>query len=102
MAARLCGLRDGLVLAKNLNIRKLLIEIDAQVVVDIISTHCDHSHFYNTLIVDCKSLLQYFKEAHISHIHREGNHCADILAKEGLHNPNYLVLHSSPPSYILY
>ena len=57
---------------------------------------------YNAFIVDCRSLLQYFEEAHISHIHSKGNHYADILAKEGLHNPNSLVLHSSPPSYILY
>ena len=74
MAAELWGLRDGLVLAKNLNVRKLLIEIDAQAVVDIISTHYDHSHPYNSLIVDCRSFLQYFEEAHISYIHREGNH----------------------------
>ena len=37
MAAKLLGLRDGLILANNLNIRKLYIEIDAKAVITILT-----------------------------------------------------------------
>ena len=37
MAAELLGLRDGLILANNLNIRKLYIEIDAKAVITILT-----------------------------------------------------------------
>ena len=37
MAAELLGLRDGLILANNLNIRKLYIEIDAKAMITILT-----------------------------------------------------------------
>lgn len=105
MAAELWGLRDGLVLAKNLNIRKLLIEIDAQTVINVLKLHSIHLNStgpYSGLITDCRLLLQHFEKARIDHIHCEGNHCVNLLAKEGINNPNSLVLHSVPLPYILY
>lgn len=42
------------------------------------------SHPYGDLTFDCMSLLQCFVEAYIHHIHCEGNHCTNLLAKEGL------------------
>ena len=102
LATKLWGLRDDLSLARSSNIKKLLIEIDAQALVNIIMSHSvDSSHPYNGLISDCRSILCHFKEACLYHIHCEANHCADILAKEGELNPNSLVSHSNPPC-ILY
>ena len=60
LAVELWGLRDGLTLAKSLNIKKLMIEIDAQAVVDIIKSHNDSSvshHPYIGLNSDCKPLV---------------------------------------------
>ena len=82
MAAELWGLREGLVLAKNLNIRNLLIEIDAKAVTGIINSQKDTSfitHPYSNLILECRSLLWCFEDARISHPHREGNYCAEIF-----------------------
>ena len=102
VAAKLWGLRDGLPIARSLNIKILLIKTDAQAAVNIIMSHSvDSSHPYNGIISDCKSILHHFEEARLYHIHREANHCADILAKEGAFNPNSLVSHSNPPC-ILY
>ena len=76
LAAELKGLRLGLSFERSLNIKKLLIETDAQVVVNIITSHSiNSSHPYNGLISDCNSILRYFEEAHMYHIHCEGNHC---------------------------
>ena len=86
MAKELWGLRDGLTLARNVNIRKLLVEVDANVVANFFSTESsvhDTTQPFSAIIIDCKSLLLLFEEVHITHIHREGNHYADLLAKEG-------------------
>ena len=105
LVAELWGLWDGLALAKNLNIKYLFVETDAQAVVNIINSHSGTTtshHPHIALISNCRSLLQYFEEVRISHIHRERNHCEDILAKKGLKLSNMLILHSSTPSCILY
>lgn len=60
MVVELWGLRDGLVLAINLNIRKIIIEIVEKVVVIILTSHDDQvimSHPCSVLILDCGSLL---------------------------------------------
>ena len=103
MAVELWGLRDGLTLARNLDIKKLLLEIDVQAIVDVINSQiADSTHPYNGLISDCRSFLWHFEEARLYHIHHEGNYWVDILAKEGMHNPSSLVFHSNLPPYILY
>ena len=103
LAAELWGLRDGLSLARSLNIKKLLIKTDTQAAVNIIMSHSvDSSHLYNGIIFDCRFILRHFEEAHLYHVHHEANHCTDILAKEEALNPYSLVSHSNPPSCILY
>ena len=84
MAAELWGLHDGLTLARNLNIRKLLVEVDASVIANFISTDYsmqDTTHPFSAIIIDYKFLLSLFKEVHLKHIHREGNQCVDLQAK---------------------
>lgn len=81
------ALCDGLMLAKNLNIKKLLVEVDAMTITKIPSSDnmiFDSLHPYSAIIIYCKSLLQHFEDIQVNHIHREGNHCADILVKEGV------------------
>ena len=92
-------------LGKSLNIQKLIIEVDALIVANFFTaanTRVDLSHPYSAIIVDCRYLLQHFEEAYINHAHREGNHCADLLAKEGINSPSDFTVHPSPSSYILY
>ena len=60
MVAELWGLRDGLTLAKNLNIEKLLVEVDALAIANISSSEnveFDPTHPYSAIIIDCRSLL---------------------------------------------
>ena len=52
-------------LAKNLNIRNLIVEVDAMTIAKILSSEnmiFDSTHPYSAIIVDCKSLLQHFKD----------------------------------------
>ena len=70
LAAKLWGLRDGLTLAKNLNIKKLHVELDAKVVTDIITAQnvsTLSNHPCNSLISDCRLLIQTFEEVLVCH-----------------------------------
>lgn len=103
MAAELWGLCDGLTLANQLNIKKLYIETDAKAMVTLLCTPISiASHPCSSLIYDCKHLLQLFEEAHIHHIFQEGNHCTDLLAKEGASSIADFVLYPNPPPFLLY
>ena len=92
-------------LVKSLNIQKLIIEVDALIVANFFTaanTKVDFSHPYSAIIIDCRYLLQHFEEALINYVQCEGNHCADLLAKEGINSPSNFTVHPSPSSYILY
>lgn len=105
MAIEFWGLCDGQVLAINLSIRKLIIEINATIVVTILTFHDNQaimSHPCSVLILDFRSLLQLFEEGHIHHTYCEGNHCADLLAKEGYSSTGNFALYLQPSSCILY
>ncbi len=74
LAAELWGIRDGLLLARDLNIRKLIVESDAKSVVDLLKTKNlgDNAfHPYTALINDCRYLILSFEEAFVQHAHRE-------------------------------
>ena len=89
-------------LGKSLNIQKLIIEVDALIVANFFTaanTKVDFSHPYSAIIIDCRYLLQHFEEALINYVQREGNHCADLLAKEGINSPLDFVVRTA---YILY
>ncbi len=65
LAAELWALQDGFVLSQNLNIWRLIIEINAKVVIDLLSSMCESvlsMHTYYALICDCRSLIQTFEE----------------------------------------
>lgn len=101
-AAELWGLRDGLQLAVDLNIKNLIIEIDARAVINSITkpmTDLFSQHI--SLIHDCRALLQLLESFQLKHTYREGNKVADILAKEGIMQQNTFVLFDSPPPSIV-
>ena len=58
--AELWGLRDGLLLARHLNVSKIIMEIDAKSIVDILNNENDHvlqSHPCSTILSDCRSFI---------------------------------------------
>ena len=60
LAAELWHLRDGLKLARSLHICKLIIEIDAKVVVDLIyveNVAAQDAQPYSALVFDCRCLM---------------------------------------------
>ena len=74
LAAELWGLRDGLTLAKNLNLKKIHIKLDAKVVTDFVTTQNTNitaNHPCNALIFDCRLFIQTFEEVLVCHTYHE-------------------------------
>lgn len=60
MTTKIWGLHDGLTLAKDLNIRKFLVEVNALAIANIFffeNVEFDSTHPYSAIIIDCRSLL---------------------------------------------
>ena len=92
-------------LANNQNIKKLTVEVDALAVANLLSSENierNSTHPYSAIIINCRSLLCHFEEAQVKHVHREANHCADLLAKDHFNAPMGLFVHPHPPFCILY
>ena len=116
LEAEFWGLGDRLFLARDLNISKLIVEIDAKAIskliveidakaiVDLINPMNVinmTSHPYSALINDCRYLIQAFEEARLQHAHRESNFYADLLAKEGNKIIGSYVSFNSPPLFVV-
>ena len=81
--AELRALKYGLLLALNLEISKLEIEMDSSVVVESLKSTSMPNVFLRSIVDDCRLLLERFEATTIKYIYREANRCADALAKTG-------------------
>ena len=101
--AELRALKDGLILAIDLVIPYLIVEMDSLVAVNLVSSLSTINVFLSSLVNDCRLLLEKFHQVSIKHIYREANKCADILAKDGCSMLGDLdfSLFSSPPAHVL-
>lgn len=59
--AELRALRDGLQLANQLNISKLIVELDAKVQVELFSSEADLMHSTALIVCDCRTIMQTFQ-----------------------------------------
>ena len=94
----LWGLLEGLKLATSLNISKLIVQMDAAIVVDLIVNNSSDNMLFNPLLFGCSNLLDRIPHNTIVHIFKETNQCADCLAKKGLKAQNPLFTFCSPPT----
>ena len=85
-------------LALNEGIQRLIPELDAKVVVDLIKTNAATNKPYAPLLYDCRYLLTRFTQVQVVHVYREGNCCADALAKWGSNMLEGFVVFDRPPN----
>ena len=69
--AEFWALKDGLMLASQLGITQLLVELDAKVVVDLMLSSKSSNNSFSALLNDCRYLLHHFNQVRISHVYRE-------------------------------
>ena len=96
--AEFWALRDDLLLAGQIGVQNLVIELDAKVVVELVQSMSSSNAFYSSLLADCKSLLGRFQHYKVQHAFREVNWVADALAKLGCVMQEQFVILNSPPS----
>jgi ribonuclease HI len=94
--AELSALYQGLILAINLNYEGVTCYSDSLLTVNLIKEDLNHFHVYAVLIQNIKDLLS-SRNFSLHHSLRQGNQCADFLAKLGASNDVDLAIHSNPP-----
>ncbi|GKV16176.1 hypothetical protein SLEP1_g26858 [Rubroshorea leprosula] len=72
LAAEIWGIRDGLLLAKQLDIQSLIVEVDSFIAFQLLSTGTDHHHPLCSLISNCRALVVDLSHVHLQHVYREG------------------------------
>ena len=81
--AELWALKDGLLLAKQLNFRNINVELDAKFIVHLLSDPNTVNLMLEPLLNDCRTLINLMPNCTMTHIFREANRCVDIMAKMG-------------------
>ena len=101
LLAELWALRDGLSLCLQAHVQAVVIEMDAKVIVDAFSFQSNSNVITFSLMVDCRHLATQIPQVSFRHVNREGNRCADQLAKLGTSLEVDFAVFSCPPVDIL-
>lgn len=81
--AKLWALRDGLYLARQLNIENICVEMDVEFLVYLLSNLSTVNLILELLLIDCRNLMKNFTDCSVAHVYREANSYADKLARLG-------------------
>ena len=99
--AELRALKDGLILAIELGIPYLAIEMDSLVAVEFVNSKTMPNVFLSAIVGDYRSLLERFERYTLHHIFREANGCADALAKAACAQIVDFISFTSAPAHVL-
>ena len=94
--AELWGLFQGLTLAWDVGIKRLLVEVDSLGVTQMISKQVVVPNVFHALIIAIRDLLSRNWQISISHIYREANSAADFMANMAHSAPLGLHVYSNP------
>ena len=90
--------KDGLLLAKHLNLGNINIELDAVFIVHLLSNPNIVNLILEPLLNDCRTLINLMPNCTVTHIFREANRCADNMAKMGADLvSDFQILYEPPP-----
>lgn len=76
----MCGLREGLSLVKRRQLMPVIVELDASVVVHLVTHGVPECHPSSVLVKDIITLIEEGWVREVRHIYIEGKRCADLLA----------------------
>ncbi|KAL7583035.1 hypothetical protein Lser_V15G42598 [Lactuca serriola] len=101
LAAEIWGISMGLRLIRAMKLKKVVIETDCQAALLLITVDSvDDSHPQSLLINDCRRDLQELG-CYMVHVKRDGNHCADQMAKIGGRQDREFVVIDHPPPMLI-
>ena len=81
-----------------MGVQRLVVELDAKVVVNLITSTGGANKPYLPLLNNCRYLLSRFLQTQVVHVFREGNRCADALARLGSSMAEEFLVFDNPPS----
>ena len=70
--AELWALRDGLILAKDLNFNSLIVELDIKSVVQLMNNDSDNM-LIESLLTNCRTFLRAIPNKRVEHTYSEAN-----------------------------
>ena len=97
LMAELWGLYQGLHLAWEAGIKRLLVEEDSLCVTQLVSKQVVVPNEFYALVVAIREIISRNWQVSITHIYREANSAADFMANMAHSYPHGLHLFSSPP-----
>ncbi|OIT22333.1 putative ribonuclease h protein [Nicotiana attenuata] len=93
------ALIQGLRIAIQQSIRRLVVETDCNLLINMLT---NENGPYQNLITDCRWMLTRAGEPQVTHVFREANGVADIMAKHGSNSNSFgnPMLYFSPPPFV--
>ncbi|KAL0015661.1 hypothetical protein SO802_002730 [Lithocarpus litseifolius] len=92
VVAKLWALRDGLNLCISLNLQAMEIELDAKLVVDLISKEGSQPNNNDVIVADYREGLKKIPRVRVLHCYREANKCANALThREALLSQDFVI-----------
>ena len=88
-------------MASNLNIDKLIINVDASKVINLLSKPYNTNQLTQPIVTDCRSILQVFQQYRVQHCYRETNRATDLLANIGRYQDEPFISFVNPPFVVL-
>ncbi|XP_026428590.1 uncharacterized protein LOC113324484 [Papaver somniferum] len=98
--AELCAIREGLLVAEGLGIRKLEIESDSMYAIQVCRGEIQATWYLNAVQKVIKFFCEKFEVISFSHKYREANNVTDVLAKGASKKSLLGVWLSEPPREI--
>ena len=97
--AELWALRDGLILAREMGLNNLIIELDVLSIVILMNNEAVNV-MMEPLLFDCRNLLNQISNKRMIHSYHETNQCADALAKLGAQSVTHFVAFCNLPPVV--
>ncbi|PKI44606.1 hypothetical protein CRG98_034961 [Punica granatum] len=90
VAAELWAVKSGLDMVWDLGVRRLVLEVDSEVVLTmlrVLQSNRDFAVWHEAILKDIRSLIQRDWTVVIQHVYGKGNMCDDCLANHALSLP---------------
>ena len=100
-AVELWALRDGLNLCISMFCPNVIVELDALLIVNMLSRDYAATRHLLPLVDDCRVLLNRTPHHQVKHCYREANSVADVMASYGAKMEDDFVVFDSPPAFVL-
>ncbi|KAK0598865.1 hypothetical protein LWI29_000173 [Acer saccharum] len=98
--AELWGMFEGLTMAWNAGVRRIIVETDSLDSVQLVSNVTNPNHPFFSLIQSCKFMVDSDWNCVVKHVYREGNRLADGLAHLGHNMKNEIMFFEDPTPQI--